>query len=78
LGATRNSARFPPTQRLDLDVSREMSVRGVTVSPYLSVVNAYNARNVFVYIYDYATDAPTRRALSQFPILPSVGVRLAF
>jgi hypothetical protein len=78
LGATRNSARFPPTQRLDVDVSREVSVRGVTVSPYLSVVNAYNARNVFAYIYDYATDAPTRRALSQFPILPSVGVRLAF
>ena len=78
LGGTRNSARFPPTQRLDFDVSREMRVRGATVSPYLSVVNAYNARNVFVYVYDYATDAPTRRALSQFPILPSVGVRVAF
>jgi hypothetical protein len=78
LGATRNSARFPPTQRLDLDVSREMRVRGATVSPYLSVVNAYNARNVFVYVYDYVTDAPTRHAVSQFPILPSVGVRLAF
>ena len=78
LGGTRNSARFPATQRLDLDVSREMAIRGATIAPYLSVVNAYNARNVFVYIYDYATDQPTRRAYSQFPILPSVGVRVAF
>ena len=78
LGDTRNSARFPPTQRLDLDVSREIRVRGATVSPYLSVVNAYNARNVFVYVYDYVTDAPTRHAVSQFPVLPSVGVRVAF
>lgn len=78
LGGVRNSARFPPTQRLDLDVSREMSVHGATVSPYLSVINAYNARNVFVYVDEYVTDAPTRRTISQFPILPSVGVRVAF
>ncbi|HEY2378246.1 MAG TPA: TonB-dependent receptor [Gemmatimonadaceae bacterium] len=78
LGGARNSARFPATQRLDLDVSREMTVRGATVAPYVSVVNAYNARNVFVYFYDYATASPTRRGYTQFPILPSVGVRVAF
>ena len=44
----------------------------------MSVVNAYNARNVFVYIYDYSTDRPTRRGYTQFPILPSVGVRVGF
>jgi hypothetical protein len=78
LGGRRNSSRFPPTHRLDLDVSREMRVRGATVVPYLSVVNAYNAKNVFVYLYDYSTDRPTRRAISQFPVLPSLGVRVAF
>ena len=78
LGGVRNSARFPATHRLDLDVSREMVWHGAKVSPYLSVVNAYDARNVFVYIYDYSTSAPTRRGYSQFPILPSVGVRVAF
>jgi len=78
LGGARNSARFPPTHRLDLDVSREMQYRGGTVSPYLSVVNVYYARNVFAYLYDYSTDRPTRRAVSQFPVLPSVGVRVAF
>lgn len=78
LGAARYSARYPATQRLDLDVSREYVVHGATVAPYISVVNAYNARNVFVYIYDYSTDRPTRRGYTQLPILPSVGVRVAF
>ena len=78
LGGARNTARFPATHRLDLDVSRQLEFGGATVSPYLSVVNAYNAQNVFVYLYDYSTDAPTRRAISQFPVLPSLGVRVAF
>jgi hypothetical protein len=78
LGGARNSARFPATQRLDLDVSRDINYRGALIAPYLSVVNAYNAQNIFVYIYDYSTDRPTRRGYTQFPILPSVGVRVAF
>jgi hypothetical protein len=78
LGGVRNAARFPATHRLDLDVSREYLLRGATVAPYVSVANAYNARNVFVYLYDYSTDNPTRRAISQFPILPTAGVRVAF
>jgi hypothetical protein len=78
LGGARNAARFPATHRLDLDASREFQFRGATVSPYVSIVNAYNAQNVFVYLYDYSTDAPTRRAISQFPVLPSLGVRVVF
>jgi hypothetical protein len=78
LGGRRNSARFPATHRLDLDISREFTLRGATLAPYASVVNAYNAKNVFVYLYEYSTDLPTRRALSQFPVLPSVGVRVEF
>ena len=78
LGGARNSARYPSTHRLDLDASREFQMRGATVAPYVSVANVYNAENVFVYLYDYSTDNPTRRAISQFPILPSVGVRVAF
>ena len=78
IGGTHNGARLPSTQRLDLDVTRQFQVRGTTIAPYLSVVNAYNAPNVFVYRYDYSTDRPTRRAISQFPILPSAGVRIAF
>ena len=78
LGGGRNSARYPATERLDLDASREFRLRGATLAPYVSVLNAYNAKNVFVYIYHYSTNPPTRRAISQFPILPSLGMRVAF
>ena len=74
----RNAARFPANHRIDLDASRAFQFRGATVSPYVSVANAYNAQNVFVYLYDDSTDYPTRRAISQFPVLPSVGVRVVF
>jgi hypothetical protein len=78
LGGPKNSARFPATHRMDVDVSREFRFRGATIAPYLSVVNAYNAQNVFVYLYNYSTDVPNRRAISQFPVLPSLGVRVDF
>jgi carboxypeptidase family protein/TonB-dependent receptor-like protein len=78
LGGPRNTARFPANHRIDLDASRAFQLRGATLSPYVSVANAYNAQNVFVYLYDYSTDKPTRRAISQFPVLPSLGVRVVF
>ena len=78
MGGARNGARFPATHRIDVNASREFHVRGTLVAPYVSVANASNAKNVFVYLYNYSTDRPTRRAISQFPVLPSLGVRIAF
>jgi hypothetical protein len=78
LGGPRNGARFPATHRIDLDVSRQFHALGASIAPYLSVANASNAKNVFVYLYNYSTDQPTRRSISQFPVLPSVGVRIEF
>jgi hypothetical protein len=66
------------TQRLDLNVSRDFQRGQTTIRPFLSVVNAYNARNVFIYILDYGVAPPIRRTISQFPFLPSAGVRIAF
>jgi hypothetical protein len=78
VGGTRNGARLPSTQRLDVDVSRQFRVRGATLTPYLSVVNAYNVKNVFLYVFDYTKAPPTRQAISQFPFLPSAGVSFQF
>lgn len=78
LGDVRNGARFPSTHRIDLDVSRQFRAFGASIAPYISVANASNAKNVFVYLYNYSTDRPTRRAISQFPVLPSLGVRIEF
>jgi hypothetical protein len=74
VGGPRNAARLPSTQRLDLSVTRNYLWRGAAISPYLSVVNAYNAKNVFIYVFDYTSNPPTRTAISQFPLLPSAGV----
>ena len=78
VGGRRNGARLPSTQRLDLDVTRTFRVRGTSVAPYLSIVNAYDARNIFLYVFDYTTNPPTRQAISQFPFLPSAGVTIRF
>ena len=70
---------FPATGFVSGNPVRREFLRGATsYAPYLSVVNAYNAQNVFVYLYQYGTDSPNRRAISQFPVLPSVGVRIVF
>jgi hypothetical protein len=78
VGGVHNGSRYPLFQRLDLGVSRAGFWRGMRVTPYLSVVNAYNAKNVFIYTFDYMHNPPTRKASSQFPLLPSVGVTVSF
>ena len=77
IGGARNAARFPVFQRLDLSVTRDGTGR-LHWRPYLSIVNAYNARNVFTYVFDYAKNPPTRTTFSQFPLLPTVGVGISW
>ncbi len=77
IGGRRNGARFPLVQRLDLSVTLTRPGKR-TWAPYLSLVNAYNARNVFTYIFDYTANPPTRTAFTQFPLLPTVGVTVTW
>ena len=78
IGAERNGARLPATRRLDLFIERPYQWRDASVKPYLSIVNASNEKNVLYYEYDFTTSPASRRALSQIPILPSIGVSVAF
>jgi hypothetical protein len=78
VGGPRNGARLPPTRRLDVYLERSFRKGGVSIAPYASVVNASNAKNVLFYIYDFSTAPATRRTISQFPVLPSAGVSVAF
>jgi len=77
IGGARNGVRFPLFQRLDVSVTRESTGR-LRWAPYLSVINAYAARNVFTYVFDYTDNPPTRTAFSQFPLLPTVGVGISW
>lgn len=74
----RNGVRFPLFQRLDLSATRTATRWGLQWSPYVSLINAYNARNVFTYVFDYADNPPTRSAFSQFPLLPTVGLSVSW
>jgi hypothetical protein len=77
IGGPRNAARYPLFQRLDLSATRTSAGRR-SWAPYVSLINAYNARNVFTYIFDYTDNPPTRTTVSQFPILPTVGVSVSW
>lgn len=78
IGGARNAARFPLFQRLDLSATWAGKGWGLTWAPYLSLINAYNARNVFFYAFNYASNPPTRTAISQFPLLPTVGLSVTW
>ena len=78
LGGTHNGARYPTFQRLDLSIARQSEWRGLKFVPYASVVNAYNAHNVFLYTFSYTSSPPTRETTSQFPFLPTIGMTVSF
>ncbi len=77
LGGVRNAARYPSTQRLDLSITRDFGGR-TTITPFFSLINAYDAHNVFTYVFDYTSQPATRKALSQIPLLPTLGVSVTF
>jgi hypothetical protein len=58
---------------------RNGHIRGVAVSPYISIVNTLNSKNVFTYVFDYSTyPVPTRTTLHQLSIVPTLGLSFAW
>ena len=49
-----------------------------TITPYVSVLNVYNQRNVLFYFFEYDRTPPTRSGVSMFPVLPTFGMEIAF
>jgi hypothetical protein len=74
----RNAQRYPPYHRLDVTARRTFERSWGSWTPYLQVLNVYNRRNVLFYFYNYDRLPPTRSGLSMFPVLPAVGVEVAF
>ncbi len=73
-----NSNRYPYYGRLDVTLRWERRAWGGVLRPYLQIANVLNRRNVFLYFYDYDDAPPTRSAISQLPLLPSVGMEFEF
>jgi hypothetical protein len=74
----RNSERYPAYHRLDLSLRRKFTPRWGSITPYLNVLNVYNRKNVLFYFYDYERTPPIRSGVTMFPILPTLGVEVAF
>lgn len=74
----KNAARYPAYHRLDIILRKTWQRRWGTVTPYLSVINVYNRKNVHYYQYNYMGIPPTRTGFSMLPILPTVGVEVSF
>jgi hypothetical protein len=71
-----NSKRFPGYQRLDVRLDRLFRYDGWDLSVYLEILNAYNHKNV--YDYSYTKDYARRITVYQFPLLPSIGMKVSF
>lgn len=78
IGGARNAARYPPTHRLDLFIERPFTRGRLSFSPYVSIVNATDARNVLFYTYRFSSSPAVRQTVTQFPFLPSAGVSIAY
>jgi hypothetical protein len=72
----RNGERFPFYWRLDVSAERRFEVGGAIIKPYLNIVNVFNRKNVFLYTLDADESPPLIKGASQFPILPSLGIRM--
>ena len=72
----RNALRYPTYVRADLSIERSWYPGRAVVRPYLQVVNATNHRNVMFYDFDLDAAPPTAKTIGQFPLLPSIGVKV--
>ena len=74
----RNGSRYPARHRLDLSLRKTVTKGWGTITPYMSIINVYNKKNVLFYFFDYQSSPPTRQGVSMIPFLPTVGVEVSF
>ena len=74
----RNSSRYPVYHRLDLSFRRTSEKSWGTLTPYVSLLNVYNRRNVLFYFFEYQKSPPVRSGVSMFPLLPTFGLEVRF
>jgi hypothetical protein len=74
----RNAARYPWRHRLDVSLRWDLQRPWGRMTPYISVLNVYDRRNVLFYFYQFDRDPPVRTGISMFPLLPTVGLEVTF
>jgi hypothetical protein len=74
----RNGTRYPSRHRLDMSLRWVLNRSWGRMTPYLSVLNVYNRKNVLFYFFEYDKEPPVRTGISMFPFLPSIGMEVSF
>jgi len=74
----RNASRYPVRHRLDVSLRWNLERNWGRMTPYVSVLNVYNRKNVLFYFYEYERDPPVRTGISMFPFLPTLGLEVSF
>jgi hypothetical protein len=74
----RNGVRYPHRHRLDVSLRWAIERSWGRMTPYVSILNLYNQKNVLFYFYEYDQDPPVRTGISMFPFLPSLGMEVHF
>ena len=74
----RNGKRYPARHRLDVSLRWKLDRGWGSLTPYLSVLNVYNQKNVLFYFFEYEKDPPVRTGISMFPLLPTLGLEVSF
>jgi hypothetical protein len=74
----RDGGRLPAAHRLDLSITRTARANGLTFVPWLTLVNSYNAHNVYGYFFNPSGVPPSKVGLPGFPILPAFGLNVVW
>jgi hypothetical protein len=78
LQGERYSSRFPLYIRGDISWIRKISPFGLKAKFKAQVLNFTNHYNVLTYVWDHNSSPSKVKAISMFPILPSVGLEFEF
>ena len=74
-----NSATIPAYRRVDVRVSKDFMLFGLSSSAFLDVSNVFNFNNIQTYNYTFDSNGhPTIEEIKLWPILPTLGMTIKF
>jgi len=78
LPGARNSGRLAPYHRLDVSARRPIRIFGLPAELVLEIFNLYSRRNEWFVQYDTSEDVTEVTVVKMLPLIPSIGVNIAF
>ncbi len=73
-----NTARLAPYHRVDVGVTKRGVWPWAVYELQLQLINVYNRRNLWFYVYDFDENPVEVTAVRQLPVLPNVSLSLDF